>query len=58
MKRFLPVIFAFAFTTLAVGLALLVVRPGMRSIQARGEELRHKAADVIDEITDREEGER
>jgi len=58
MKRFLPVIVAFAFTTLAVGLALFVIRPGVRSIQSRGDELRHKVADVIDKIADREEGER
>ena len=55
MKRFLPVIFALAFTTFAVAFTLLVVRPGVRSIRARGEELRDKLADVIEEITDQEE---
>lgn len=57
MKRFLPVIFALAFTTFAVGLTLLVFRPGIRSIWARGEDLQHKLADVIDEITDPTESE-
>lgn len=58
MKRFLPVIFALAFTTFAVGFTLFVVRPGLRSFRARGEDLQHKLADVIEEIADREEGER
>lgn len=42
MRRFLPFVFALAFTALAVGLTLIVVRPGIR----------HKLADVIDEITE------
>jgi hypothetical protein len=58
MKRFLPIIFALAFTAFAVGFTLLVARPGIRLIRARGENLEHKLADVIDEITDREEAER
>jgi hypothetical protein len=45
MRRFLPFVFALAFTTLAVGFTLLVTRPAIR----------HKLADVIEEIT--EEGE-
>jgi hypothetical protein len=58
MKRFLPVIFALVFTTFAVGFTLLVVRPGLRSFRARGEDLQHNLADVIEEIADREEDER
>ena len=58
MKRFLPVVFALTFTALALGLTLFVVRPGIRSIRARGEDLQHELADVIDEITDPAEAER
>ena len=42
MRRFLPFVFALVFTALAVGLTLIVVRPGIR----------YKVADVIDEITE------
>jgi hypothetical protein len=45
MRRFLPFVFALAFTTLAVAFTLVVIRPGMR----------HKLAEVIEEITEREE---
>jgi hypothetical protein len=58
MNRFLPVIFALALTALAVGFTLLVARPGIRSIRARGEDVQHKLADVIEEIADRKEAER
>jgi len=58
MNRFLPVIFALALTTFAVAFTLLVARPGIRSIRARGEDLQHKLADVIEEIADRTEAER
>lgn len=44
MKKFLPLVLALAFTTLAVGFTLFVVRPGMR----------HKLAEVIEEITEHE----
>ena len=58
MKRFLPIIFALAFTAFAVGFTLLVARPGIRSVRARAEDLQHKLADVIDEIADRRADER
>jgi len=58
MKKLLPFVFALTFTALALGLTLFVVRPGIRSIRARGEDLQHNVADVIDEITDREGAER
>ena len=45
MRRFLPFVLALVFTALAVGLTLTVVRPGIR----------HKLAEVIEEITEREE---
>ena len=41
MRRFLPFVFALVFTALAVGLTLIVIRPGIRD----------KLADVIEEIT-------
>ena len=42
MRRFLPFVFALVFTAVAMGLTLIVVRPGIR----------HKLADVIEEITE------
>jgi len=42
MRRFLPFVFALVFTAIAVGLTLIVVRPGIR----------HKLANVIEEITE------
>jgi hypothetical protein len=48
MRRFLPFVFALAFTTLAVGFTLLVTRPAIR----------HKLADVIEEITEQGEEDR
>jgi hypothetical protein len=48
MRRFLPFVFALVFTAVAMGLTLIVVRPGIR----------HKLADVIEEITEEtDEGE-
>ena len=47
MKKILPLALALAFTTLAVGFTLLVMRPATR----------HKLADVIEEFTEMEEGE-
>jgi hypothetical protein len=55
MKKFVPFALALAFTTLALGLALFLVRPGIRSLRAPQGGWRHAVEDAIGEAVERTE---
>jgi len=56
MKRFPAVILALAFSAAAMAVMFFVVRPNVPFLRARTEGLRHKLGEVIEEITELEEG--
>lgn len=58
MKRYLPVMFAVAFSALAMAIAVFVLRPGLPGLRGAAAELRHKVDEVIEEVTEREEAAR
>jgi hypothetical protein len=56
MKRFMPVLLALSFSVIAVAVMLFVVRPRAQVFRDAAGELRHKIDEVIEEVTENEEG--